>query len=374
MSRSASPCSATCSASRQPRATRCCGVWQIFDGSRSAAMPTVGSVGGRGRASFCCGNRYAPRWPVSLCRRGRSPSPRAGLSLGRAGHRSLRPGRRRIAARSGCPPSPGARLLGLLPVSASCFVTIMAQSAATSRGIRAPLSRERRRRRRHPRPLGRERRRRAERNVRGQWQSDADRDGRPRRRAQPDRAARRSRVLARGPLAGRSQLQYLPRCVLAAIVFTIAVGMIDVRIARHPPRKPGRVLPRHRHRRDGRRDRRRAGDLARDRALAVPARAAQLPSAHDDARARCDRPVDARARDAGQGHRARAHRLSVRRGSLLRQSATASPTRCARWSAYAPARSAASSIDAAAITDIDYSAARSIRDLLEETASATACA
>jgi SulP family sulfate permease len=41
-------------------------------------------------------------------------------------------------------------------------------------------------------------------------------------------------------LAFTGPLQYLPRCVLAAIVFTIAVGMID--------RKSGRVLPCRRHR------------------------------------------------------------------------------------------------------------------------------
>ena len=36
-------------------------------------------------------------------------------------------------------------------------------------------------------------------------------------------------------------LQYLPRCVLASIVFTIAVGMVDVQgLREHPARKPGR--------------------------------------------------------------------------------------------------------------------------------------
>ena len=35
-------------------------------------------------------------------------------------------------------------------------------------------------------------------------------------------------------------LQYLPRCVLGGIVFTIAIGLIDAtQPARHPPRESG---------------------------------------------------------------------------------------------------------------------------------------
>jgi sulfate permease, SulP family len=118
--------------------------------------------------------------------------------------------------------------LQLLPVAASCFVVIIAQSAATARGVAA----------------------------RYEEHADEDADilglavangaaalsgafvvnGSPTQTAMAERAGARSQ-LAQVVFAGcvfvvlvalTAPLQYLPRCVLAAIVCTIAIGMVDV--------------------------------------------------------------------------------------------------------------------------------------------------
>jgi MFS superfamily sulfate permease-like transporter len=118
--------------------------------------------------------------------------------------------------------------LALLPVSASCFVMIIAQSAATSRSFA----------------------------LRYRESVDADADilglaganaaaaltGTFTVNGSPTQTAMAERMGARGQMAQLTlcavvalvllfltgPLQYLPRCVLAAIVFTIAAGMIDL--------------------------------------------------------------------------------------------------------------------------------------------------
>jgi SulP family sulfate permease len=119
-------------------------------------------------------------------------------------------------------------VLALLPVAASCFVMIIAQSAATSR-IFAQRSGER-----------------VDENADILGLSAANAvaalsgafvvNGSPTQTAMADGAGARSQV-AQLVFAGAvllvllfltGPLQYLPRCVLASIVFTIAVGMIDV--------------------------------------------------------------------------------------------------------------------------------------------------
>lgn len=130
--------------------------------------------------------------------------------------------------------------LQLLPVAASCFVVIITQSAATSRALA----------------------------TRYQERTDEDKDilglavangaaavsgafvvnGSPTQTAMADRAGARSQfaqiVFAACVLvvllAVTGPLQYLPRCVLAAIVFTIAIGMVDVATLRAMrPESPG---------------------------------------------------------------------------------------------------------------------------------------
>ncbi len=119
--------------------------------------------------------------------------------------------------------------LDLLPVAASCFVMIIAQSAATSRvyGIKH-----------HERVdenadiLGL-----AAANAGAALTGAFVVNGSPTQTAMADNAGARSQV-AQLVFAGvvvvvllalTGFLQYLPRCVLAAIVFTIAIGMIDVK-------------------------------------------------------------------------------------------------------------------------------------------------
>ena len=119
--------------------------------------------------------------------------------------------------------------MALLPVAASCFVMIIAQSAATSR-IFALRYRERVD---------------EDADILGLSAANAAAavsgtfvvNGSPTQTAMAERAGARSQ-LAQLAFAGvvllvllflTGPLQYLPRCVLAAIVFTIAVGMIDLR-------------------------------------------------------------------------------------------------------------------------------------------------
>jgi len=119
--------------------------------------------------------------------------------------------------------------LALVPVAASCFVVIIAQSAATAR-VFALRYRERVD---------------EDADILGLSAANAAAavsgafvvNGSPTQTAMADRAGARSQ-LAQLVFAGvvlvvllalTGPLQYLPRCVLAAIVFTIAVGMIDAK-------------------------------------------------------------------------------------------------------------------------------------------------
>jgi high affinity sulfate transporter 1 len=117
--------------------------------------------------------------------------------------------------------------LALLPVAASCFVVIIAQSAATSRAF---ALRYRERVDEDADILGL-----AAANAAAAMSGTFVVNGSPTQTAMAERAGARSQ-LAQLVFAGivllvlvalTGPLQYLPRCVLAAIVFTIAVGMID---------------------------------------------------------------------------------------------------------------------------------------------------
>ena len=119
--------------------------------------------------------------------------------------------------------------IAILPVALSCFVMIIAQSAATSRvfGVRH-----------HERVdenadiLGL-----AAANAAAAVSGAFVVNGSPTQTAMADEAGARSQVAQLTfsvvvlivLLFATAPLQYLPRCVLASIVFTIAVGMIDVK-------------------------------------------------------------------------------------------------------------------------------------------------
>src|SRR5215469_3207165 len=118
--------------------------------------------------------------------------------------------------------------LRLLPIAASCFVVIIAQSAATARAVAA---RYEERTDQDADILGL-----ALANGAAAFSGTFVVNGSPTQTAMADRAGARSQM-AQIAFAGcvfvvlaalTSPLQYLPRCVLAAIVFTIAIGMVDV--------------------------------------------------------------------------------------------------------------------------------------------------
>ena len=201
-------------------------VWEVLSGLPQCNPPTL-ALSAVVAGAILLGNRFAPRWPLSLF------AVAATIAASSAFHWSGQ-GIAVIGPISGGLPSlrfpdvTWSEVLSLLPVSASCFVMIIAQSAATSRGFAA----------------------------RYQESVDADADilglsaanlaasltgtfvvnGSPTQTAMADRVGARSQI-AQLVLAGvvvvvllvlTGPLQYLPRCVLAAIVFTIAAGMVDV--------------------------------------------------------------------------------------------------------------------------------------------------
>lgn len=118
--------------------------------------------------------------------------------------------------------------LGVLPVAVSCFVMIIAQSAATARVFAV---RHRERIDENADILGL-----SAANAAAALSGTFVVNGSPTQTAMAERAGARSQI-AQLAFAGvvllvllflTGPLQYLPRCVLAAIVFTIAIGMIDV--------------------------------------------------------------------------------------------------------------------------------------------------
>ncbi|MEO7205487.1 MAG: SulP family inorganic anion transporter [Steroidobacteraceae bacterium] len=201
-------------------------VWQVLASLSQPNFPTL-ALSTIVSGGILLGNRFVPRWPLSLF------AVVATIAAGSAFHLGAQ-GIAIIGPVSGGLPSIGfphvawSGILALLTVSGSCFVTIIAQSAATSRGFAA--------------------------RYRESVDADADIlglsaanlaaslsgtfvvNGSPTQTAMADQVGARSQF-AQLVLAGvvvlvllflTGPLQYLPRCVLAAIVFTIAVGMIDV--------------------------------------------------------------------------------------------------------------------------------------------------
>ena len=260
--------------------------------------------------------------------------------------------------------------LDLLPVAASCFVMIIAQSAATSRvyGIKH-----------HERVdenadiLGI-----AVANAGAALTGAFVVNGSPTQTAMADEAGARSQfaqlvfagIVAIVLIALTGPLQYLPRCVLAGVVFTIAVGMIDVRGMKDIlTREPGRVPACPCHRRGRADDWGRAGDSGRDRAVAHPPRPPQLPSAHDGARG-----PDPEGRwmptPAKPGEQTGPGLIVYRFGAdLFYANADRFADEARALIGGAPDPVQWFIVDASAITDMDYSAARTLRDLFAELAS-----
>jgi MFS superfamily sulfate permease-like transporter len=203
---------------------------QVLSGLRSASTPTL-ALSAAAIAAILLGKRFLPRWPVPLA------AIVAAIAASQAFHFAAH-GIAVMGAVAGglpaihLPEVTWNDVLGLVPVAASCFVTIIAQSAATSRsfamryGERDDINAD---------ILGL-----AAANAAAAVSGTFLVNGSPTQTAVAEREGARSQM-AQLVLSGTTllvlllasaEIEYLPHCVLAAVVFTIAIGMIDVRSLR----------------------------------------------------------------------------------------------------------------------------------------------
>jgi SulP family sulfate permease len=173
------------------------------------------------------GERIAPRWPFSLFTIVGAIAASAAFRFADRGIAVIGPVGKGLPS-IGLPEVTWSETVALLPVAASCFVMIIAQSAATSRIF---ALRHRERVDEDADILGL-----SAANAAAAMSGAFVVNGSPTQTAMADRAGARSQV-AQLVFAGvvllvllflTGPLQDLPRCVVASIVFTIAVGMIDV--------------------------------------------------------------------------------------------------------------------------------------------------
>ena len=202
-------------------------VQEILQGMSELNLPTLG-VSAPVAGSILLGHRFAPRLPVSLVAVVGMIAASARFHFAERGIAVIGPVPGGLPSIK-LPEVSWSETLALLPVAASCFVMIIAQSAATSRvyGVR-----HRERVDEDADILGL-----SAANAAAAVSGTFVVNGSPTQTAMADSAGARSQV-AQLVFAGivllvllflTGPLQYLPRCVLASIVFTIAVGMVDVK-------------------------------------------------------------------------------------------------------------------------------------------------
>jgi sulfate permease, SulP family len=201
--------------------------WEILQGLPQSNLATM-ALSMLVASGILLGNRVVPRLPLSLLAVVGTIAASALFHFAERGIPVIGPIPGGLPP-IGLPNVTWSEALALLPVAASCFVMIIAQSAATSRAF-APHYHERVD---------------EDADILGLSAANAAAavsgtfvvNGSPTQTAMADRAGARSQ-LAQLIFAGvvllvllflTGPLQYLPRCVLASIVFTIAFGMIDVR-------------------------------------------------------------------------------------------------------------------------------------------------
>ncbi len=201
-------------------------LWQIARALPHLSVPTL-VLSSVVVAAILGGRRIAPRIPITLVLVAATVAVSRAWGLAAIGVATIGPVPGGLPS-FGLPVATWSEVLQLLPVAASCFVVIIAQSAATARASAA----------------------------RYEERCDEDADilglavangaaavggafvvnGSPTQTAMAERSGARSQ-LAQVVFAGcvfvvlatlTGPLEYLPRCVLAAIVFTIAIGMLDV--------------------------------------------------------------------------------------------------------------------------------------------------
>ncbi|MGA2895812.1 MAG: SulP family inorganic anion transporter [Xanthobacteraceae bacterium] len=202
-------------------------VFQVLQSLAQVSLPTM-ALSTVVVVAILAGGRVAPRLPVSLFAVAGSIAASAAYRFADRGIAVIGPVPGGLPP-LGFPDVTWSEVLALLPVAASCFVMIVAQSAATSRAFAMRYDE------------------RVDENADILGLSAANAvaaisgtfvvNGSPTQTAMAERAGARSQIaqlvfaavvlvvllFLTGPL------QDLPRCVLASIVFTIAIGMIDVK-------------------------------------------------------------------------------------------------------------------------------------------------
>jgi SulP family sulfate permease len=200
--------------------------WQILQGLPQASLPTF-ALSALVAGSILLGQRVAPSVPLAFLAVVGAIAASAAFHFAERGIAVIGPVPGGLPP-IGLPDVNWSDVLALLPVAASCFVMIIAQSAATSRvfALRYRESVDE-----NADILGL-----SAANAAAALSGAFVVNGSPTQTAMADRAGARSQVAQLVFAAAvllvllflTGPLQYLPRCVLASIVFTIAVGMIDV--------------------------------------------------------------------------------------------------------------------------------------------------
>lgn len=201
-------------------------LWEVVRGA-PALSPQTTALSIFVVASILLGRRFAPRFPVSLVVVVGTIAASAWFHLSKHGFAVIGPVPGGLPSLK-WPDANWRETLDLLPVAGSCFVMIIAQSAATSRAY-ATIFKERVD---------------EDADILGIAAANAAAavsgafvvNGSPTQTAMADQAGARSQVAQLAFAAVvlvvllflTGPLQYLPHCVLASIVFTIAVGMVNV--------------------------------------------------------------------------------------------------------------------------------------------------
>jgi SulP family sulfate permease len=201
-------------------------LWEVVRGA-PALSPQTTALSIFVVASILLGRRFAPRFPVSLVVVVGTIAASAWFHLSKHGFAVIGPVPGGLPSLK-WPDANWRETLDLLPVAGSCFVMIIAQSAATSR-VYATIFKERVN---------------EDADILGIAAANAAAavsgafvvNGSPTQTAMADQAGARSQVAQLAFAAVvlvvllflTGPLQYLPHCVLASIVFTIAVGMVNV--------------------------------------------------------------------------------------------------------------------------------------------------
>ena len=200
--------------------------WEILQGLPRSNLPTF-AISAIVAGSILLGKRVAPSVPLSFLAVVGAIAASATFHFADNGIAVIGPVPGGLPP-IGLPDVSWSDVLALLPVAASCFVMIIAQSAATSRvfGQRYNESVDE-----NADILGL-----SAANAAAALSGAFVVNGSPTQTAMAERAGARSQVAQLVFAAAvllvllflTGPLQYLPRCVLASIVFTIAVGMIDI--------------------------------------------------------------------------------------------------------------------------------------------------